>query len=73
MPVLLGYTTLMIHAAFEIVPFGEDFGVPRVMKELAAAAEPAGCNGLFIKQRQAPNWDVTTGSPWRMRLAEASA
>lgn len=69
---LLGYTTRMIHAAFEIVPIGGDFGVPHVMKKLAGAAEPAGCHGLFIKERQAPNWEVTTGGPWRMRFAEAS-
>jgi len=62
----------MTHYAIEIVPFGDEFADPRVTMELAAAAESAGWDGLFIWDHMAFTWGVPAGDPWIMLTAAAT-
>jgi len=57
--------------AIEIVPFGE-FGDPRVVMELAAAAEAAGWDGLFVWDHLAYAWGMPGGDPWVILSAAAT-
>jgi len=62
----------MTRYAIEIVPFGQDFGNPRVVAELAAAAESAGWDGLFIWDHLGFVWGMPAGDPWVMLSAAAT-
>ena len=62
----------MTHYAIEVVPFGEDFGCARGAMEVAAAAESAGWDGLFIWDHMAFAWGVPAGDPWVMLAAAAT-
>lgn len=61
----------MIRYAVEIVPFGE-FGNPRVVMQLAAAAESAGWDGLFVWDHLAYVWGMPGGDPWVILSAVAT-
>ncbi|MFO7663923.1 MAG: TIGR03619 family F420-dependent LLM class oxidoreductase [Chloroflexota bacterium] len=61
----------MTHYAVEIVPFG-DFGNPRVVMALAAAAEAAGWDGLFVWDHLAYAWGMPGGDPWVILSAVAA-
>lgn len=63
---------MTLHAAIEIVPFGDEFGDPRVIMDLASAAESAGWEGLFIWDHLAFVWGVPVGDPWVMLAAAAT-
>lgn len=61
----------MTRYAIEIVPFGE-FGDPRVVKDLAVAAESAGWDGLFVWDHLAYVWGMPGGDPWVTLSAAAT-
>lgn len=65
------YTTCMTRYAIEIVPFGE-FGDPRVVMDLAAAAETAGWDGLFVWDHLSYVWGMPGGDPWVILSAAAT-
>lgn len=61
----------MTRYAIEIVPFGE-FGDPRVVMDLAVAAESAGWDGLFVWDHLAYVWGMPGGDPWVILSAAAA-